>query len=198
MTVEIREEPPSALAEYARVPIAFEVRERLRVTAPDAGLGGFRLTAECVVTPYVKNYDADPDHHPTAWARRFDLAGWGILAARADGERVGGAIVAWGTPGANMLEGRADLAVLWDLRIAPAWRRRGLGAALFQAAESWALAHGAARLKVETQDVNVAACRFYARQGCVLGALHRFAYPDLPDEAQLLWYKQLEFSAGAS
>ena len=46
-------------------------------------------------------------------------------------------------------------------------------------------------MKVETQNVNVPACRFYARQGCVLGAINRFAYPDLPDEVQLLWYKTL-------
>jgi hypothetical protein len=28
--------------------------------------------------------------------------------------------------------------------------------------------------------------------GCVLGAIHRHAYPDLPDETQLLWYRALE------
>ena len=40
VTLEIREEPPSALADYGRVPIAFEVRERLAVAAlgaPSAG-----------------------------------------------------------------------------------------------------------------------------------------------------------------
>ena len=51
MTVEIREEPSSALTEYARVPIAFEVRERLVIDAPDAGLGGLRLVAESVESP---------------------------------------------------------------------------------------------------------------------------------------------------
>jgi hypothetical protein len=47
------------------------------------------------------------------------------------------------------------------------------------------------QLKVETQNINVPACRFYARQGCVLGVIDRFAYPTLPDEVQLLWYKDL-------
>lgn len=106
--------------------------------------------------------------------------------------RVGSAVVAWDTPGVDMLEGRPDLAVLWDLRVAPAWRGRGIGAALFRAAEAWSWARGARWLKVETQNVNVTACRFYARQGCVLGALHRFAYPELPNEVQLLWYKELQ------
>jgi hypothetical protein len=29
------------------------------------------------------------------------------------------------------------------------------------------------------------------KQGCMLGAIHRVAYPQFPDEAQLLWYKDL-------
>jgi len=49
---------------------------------------------------------------------------------------------------------------------------------------------------VETQNVNVPACRFYARMGCVLGGIHRFAYPELPGEARLLWYKALRLPAG--
>jgi GNAT superfamily N-acetyltransferase len=188
-TVAIREEPPSALARYAAVPIGFTVRERLAVV--DAGLGGLHLVSERVPAPYVKDYDADPAHHPAAWADRFDVARWGVLAAHVGEARVGGAVVLADAPGVDLLEGRADLAVLWDLRVAPAQRGRGVGRALFAAAEAWALARGAAWLKVETQNVNVPACRFYARQGCRLGAVHRFAYPALPDEAQLLWYKAL-------
>lgn len=88
-----------------------------------------------------------------------------------------------------MLENREDLAVLWDLRIAPRARRRGLGAKLFGAASDWATTRGCRWLAIETQNINVPACRFYASQGYVLGSIHRFAYPDLPDEIQLIWYK---------
>lgn len=190
-TVEVREEPPTALTDYARVPIAFEVRELLAVDAPEQGLGGLHLTARPVAVPYVKDYDADPAHHPSAWAAQFDVSRWGILAAWAGGARVGGAVVAWDTPGVELLGGRRDLALLWDLRVAPALRRRGTGAALFGAAERWAARRGARWLRVETQNVNVDACRFYARQGCTLGAVNRFAYPTLPDETQLLWYRAL-------
>jgi GNAT superfamily N-acetyltransferase len=89
------------------------------------------------------------------------------------------------------LEDRTDLAVLWDIRVAEGMRGRGLGTALFRTAEEWAREQRCRQLKVETQNINVPACRFYAKQGCVLGAIHRFAYPDFPEEAQLLWYKQL-------
>ena len=195
MLVEISGQPASTLVDYASVPIAFEVRERLAVRARNNGIGGLELVPELVDPPYVKDYDAGSTNRPAAWAQRFDISRWGIFAAHAGAERVGGAVVVWNTPGVDMLEGRADLAVLWDLRVAPSHRGRGIGTELFRAAETWATARGAQWIKVETQNVNVPACRFYLGQGCVLGAIHRFAYPALPDEVQLLWYKRLAVAA---
>src|SRR5262249_9175844 len=116
---------------------------------------------------------------------------WGLLSAHAGGHRVGGVVIAFRSPGVDMLEGRTDLAVIWDLRVRPEARGRGVGAALFRAAEAWAAARGCRRLKVETQNINVPACRFSARQGCVRGAITRLAYDELPDETQLIWYKDL-------
>ena len=189
MAIQILEEPMPDLAEYARVPIAFEVRMVLEVVELDGGIGGLMLSERGIDHPYRKDYDVlEP---PASWPGRFDLRSWGWFAARRDGERVGGAVVAFDTPGVQMLEGRRDLAVLWDIRVAPDARGHGIGAALFRAAEAWAAARGCRQIKAETQNVNVPACRFYGRQGCTLGAIHRFAYPALPDEAQLLWYKDL-------
>lgn len=105
-----------------------------------------------------------------------------------------GAVIAFNTPGVDMLDGRSDLAVLWDIRVAPEARGKGVGSALFRAVESWAAARGCRQLKIETQNVNVPACRFYQRQGCVVGGIRRLAYPELPDEVQLLWYKELSAS----
>ena len=191
MSVEIAEASTSALADYARIRIAFEVREVLRVDAPQQGLGGLTLRAEPVAVPYWKDYDADPSSHPTRWTTMFDMASWAVLVASQYGRWVGGAVVAWNSPGLDMLEGCRDLAVLWDLRVAPTSRRQGIGASLFRAAEAWAIGRGVRRLKVETQNINVPACRFYIGQGCALGAIHRFAYPALAEEVQLLWSKDL-------
>ena len=67
---------------------------------------------------------------------------------------------------AYMLEGRSDLAALWDIRIQPDYRRRGIGSRLFRRAGEWgAGAKGSRQLKIETQNINVAACKFYARPG---------------------------------
>jgi ribosomal protein S18 acetylase RimI-like enzyme len=81
--------------------------------------------------------------------------------------------------------------VLWDIRVVPERRGHGIGTALFRAAEAFAAARGCRELKVETQNVNVPACRFYQRHGCVLRTVNRFAYPALPDEVQLIWTKSL-------
>jgi len=188
MHVEVTEEPAAALAELARIPISFVVRSVFDV-AEDAD--GFVLTERNLAAPYVKDYDAIGGEGPTRWAHRFDLSNWGFLAARVDGRLVGAAAIAFDTAGVDMLEGRRDLAVLWDLRVAPDARGQGVGSALFRAAEAWGRARGCAQLKIETQNINVPACRFYAGMGCVLGAVDRSAYPELPDEIQLLWYQDL-------
>ena len=93
--------------------------------------------------------------------------------------------------GLAMLEDRRDLAVLWDIRVSPDARSRGIGSALFGAVEKWAESRGYRQLKVETQNINVPARRFYERQGCKLRAIRHLAYPNLPDEIQMLWYKDL-------
>jgi GNAT superfamily N-acetyltransferase len=191
MVIEVREDSAAGLAEYARISIAFEVREIFDVASSDGSPGRFILTKRRLDAPYVKDYDAIEAESPAHWAERFDVSNWEFLAAYSEGRLVGGAAVALDTAGIEMLEGRTDLAVLWDIRVAPEARGRGVGASLFRAAEARAAARGCLRLKIETQNINVPACRFYARQGCELRAANRFAYPEFPDEIQLLWYKPL-------
>jgi ribosomal protein S18 acetylase RimI-like enzyme len=82
--------------------------------------------------------------------------------------------------------------VLWDIRVSPQERGAGIGSALFRAAGNWARARGCRHLEIETQNVNVPACRFYRKMGCTLGAIDRFAYSGQPAEVQLLWWKTLE------
>jgi len=173
------------------VPIAFLVTSRLAVRPAENGIGGLLLVEEPVTPAYLKDYDAYEGEGPESWPSSFDVSNWLLLSAFDGGRRVGGAAVASDTPGVDMLEGRDDLAVLWDLRVQPEHRGQGVGRRLFGAAAEWARTRGCRELKVETQNVNVPACRFYARQGCELRTIRQHAYPGLPDEAQLLWYKVL-------
>ena len=191
MTIEIIEEAPSALPEYGTISIAFRVESRFRVDVIDNGLGGIYLIEEKVEPPYTKDYDAIRGEGPTRWTKRWDLSNWGILSAVEDDRRIGGAVIAWNTPGVDMLGGRRDVAALWDIRVAPGRRRSGVGSQLFERAAAWARERDCRALTVETQNINVAACRFYARSGCDLGAINRFAYPDLPEEIQLIWRRDL-------
>jgi GNAT superfamily N-acetyltransferase len=161
------------------------------VEVRDSGTEGFTWTERPVSRPYRKDYDGVDAERPMSWATRFDTSRWGVLVARKGGKRVGGAVFAADTPGVDLLEGRRDLVVLWDIRVHPDARGRGVGTALFRAGERWAIARGCRELKIETQNVNAVACRFYARQGCELRRVNREAYPELPGEIQLLWHKRL-------
>ena len=189
MDIDLAEDSFRALAEHARIPIAFEVASVLELVAQDNGFGGFVLSERNVDPPYTKDYDAIES--PADWPSRFDMSNWGLISAHVNGRRVGGAVAAFNTPDLDMLERRNDLVVLWDLRVSTEFRRHGVGRALFRAAEQWAAERECRDLKVETQNINVPACRFYARQGCTLGAINRFAYVDMPDEVQLIWHKVL-------
>lgn len=196
MLIHISENDFGILTEYAKVSIAFTVYSIYQVKAIENGLGGLRLVEEPVTIPYVKDYDTLNDGPPTAWGQQFDLRNWGFLLARdkAFGPPVGGAAIAWNTNGVNMLEGHSDVAVLWDIRVRPERRGQGIGTALLSAAANWARLRGCTLLKIETQNVNVPACRFYLSQGCKLGVIHRHAYagqPHVAHETMLIWYLRL-------
>lgn len=181
--------------QYDAIPAWYKVESVFRVEVVDGGLGGFRLVEERVSTPYVKAYSSQSEDRPSRWAKVYDVSRWGILLARDGGRPVGGAAVAVDAPGYPLDRfQRKDLAVLWDIRVEPRERRRGIGRELFRRAAEWARERGYGQLGLETQNVNVPACRFYAGQGCELGAIHRYGYigcAGLADEAMLLWYMEL-------
>ena len=196
MAIEINQVGPEALGRYAEIPIRFRVESVFRVEQAEGGLGGLRLIEEPLATPYVKDYDEDD--HPEGvmhWPRRFDVSTWMFLMAFDEGKAVGGAAVAFRSPGIHMLQGCDDMAVLWDLRVDPDHRGRGIGTALFDRSAAWAREQGCRGLKIETQNINVRACRFYAARTCRLGAIDRYGYagdPRVAHEVMLLWYLDLE------
>ena len=183
-------DPRTVLPQIAEIPIAYTVHRTLEVTLTPAGRP-LSVRERDTATPWLKDYDTVADGGPSAWPARFDVSRWGWVLAREDDTVLGAATIARNTPGCEMLEERGDLGVLWDLRVAPDARRRGIGQALVTAAEEWALAEGLQEMKIETQNVNAAACRLYARCGYRLAEAHPSAYPDLPGEVQLIWRKLL-------
>lgn len=184
--LEIRQEQDADFAAYGEISIAFSVESVFAIVPQSKGLGGLALVERQVENPYVKDYDVDGSK-PADWPKRFDTRHWMVLGAYADGRRVGGAAVAWKTPELTLIPYRENRAILWDLRIEPGMRSRGIGRQLVAAARAWANAQDCEEMVVETQNTNVPACRFYAAQGFELFAIKPFAYPELPEEVQLLW-----------
>lgn len=189
MPIEITIENSKTLPSYGSVSIAFEVESIYEIA--ETTLGRFELSECQLERPYRKDYDEIPGNGPNYWGKCFDLANWGFITARENGLRVGGAAIAYKSADVDMLERNDNLALLWDLRVSPTHRGCGLGLRVFQEVEKWCRDRGCFELKIETQNTNVAACKFYERQGCELRNINRAAYSDLPNEVQMLWYKKL-------
>ncbi len=184
--LEISVEPLAAgLSLHAALSIAF-LCDRVLDVREDPN-GAVTLTERALEEPFRKDYDAQPGGAPGEWSTRFDVSHWGLLVARRGGVRVGGAILAHRTPESVLLGDREDRALLWDLRVAPDARRQGVGRTLVSAAAKWAVARSCTALLIETQNINVAACRLYAASGARLRSVVREAYPTRPEEIQLIW-----------
>lgn len=197
MRIDISIESEAILNLYSKIPMAFESNTVFDVLPLEGGLDGFSIQERSLITPFKKDYDAIKGEGPLSWPLHFNLSNWGFIVARRGNEIIGGVVIAHNTEEVRMLEGCQDLAVIWDLRVSPEYQRRGVGRKLFMASEKWAISRNSRILKIETQNNNVAACKFYSNQGCELGAINRFAYPEYPDEVQLLWFKSLLPMRGA-
>jgi GNAT superfamily N-acetyltransferase len=194
MSAHVREVGPESLPVFAEISASFRVKSVLRVEELDGGLSGLALGDEARDRTYVKDYDEADCESPASWPRRFDLSRWGFFLAFEGRPPVGAAAVAFGTPELSLLKGRQDLAALWDIQVRPDKRGHAIGTLLFQRAAGCARARGCSQLTTETQNVNVPACRFCAKQGCHLGVIHRHGYagdPACADEAMLIWYLDL-------
>jgi len=157
-------------------------------------LGGILLQEVPIFDPYIKDYDQIPGSSPLEWVSQFELENWGFFLVNEDSKPVAAAAVAHNTNGVNMLEERIDLSVLWDIRVDPEKRGRGIGKALFKKTLEWSAGRGCKQMKIETQNINSAACHFYTKMGCELGIINRNAYwqyPNIAHEVMLNWYIDL-------
>ncbi|MCS6872383.1 MAG: GNAT family N-acetyltransferase [Anaerolineae bacterium] len=77
-------------------------------------------------------------------------------------------------------------AYIWNLMVDLDFRRRGIGRRLWhlavRAAQSW----NARAITLETQQTNIAACRFYAQMGCRLVGLDESMYANVSESPDAL------------
>jgi GNAT superfamily N-acetyltransferase len=171
------------MEDYSKIPISFEVKSILHVSHINQGLGGIQLIEQNCTT-YVKNYDEIDEVHPLNWSKFFNLEEWGIFVIHYNDIYIGGATV---TP---PMSKDKKVAVLWDLRIHPDFRGQGLGKDLLKVVYNWVNSNNYSRLIVETQNINVSACKFYSKMGFILGTIDINGYynSEVAHETKLLWY----------
>ncbi|MFS0838857.1 GNAT family N-acetyltransferase [Paenibacillus sp. 1P03SA] len=78
-----------------------------------------------------------------------------------------------------------------DIKVAPAYRKFGIGRKLIDEAKDWAKSGGMPGIMLETQNNNVRACKFYESCGFVLGGFDSCLYKGLDKQSQevaLYWY----------
>lgn len=173
---------------YDKVSMNVDVYSEYRVKRIDNGLGGF-VFEEIKVNPYVK--DLSKYERAVEYEKEFDITNWRFFMAFDGDVPVGAMTVAGKTEGLNMLSGRNDACVLWDIRVADKYKHRGIGEKLLNMGITEAKRDGYCQMIIECQNNNVAACKFYKKHGAVLCKIDMYAYyfdSDIKDEIQFVWY----------
>src|SRR4051812_25357843 len=91
LTVDVRDGDAATIADYARIPIAFEDREVLDCAV--IGGAGVIRSSRRLENPYIKDYGGIAGENPAEWPTRFSGAQWRLLFAYVDGVHAGGALV---------------------------------------------------------------------------------------------------------
>jgi len=138
--------------------------------------GHWTYTEETFSEPYVKQYEKD--EIDLSYVEDNEKA---VFFYYSDNNCVGQIMLSSHWNGYALVE---DIAVRQD------WRHMGVGTALLKKAVEWAKERHFIGLTLETQDVNVSACRFYAKNGFVIGGIDHMLYSSFPtaNEVAVFWY----------
>jgi len=81
-------------------------------------------------------------------------------------------------------------ALIEDIAVSKSHRNKGVGSELVQKAIEWAKTKKLLGLVLETQDVNLLACRFYNKVGFQIGAVDTMLYANFDNahEKAVFWY----------
>lgn len=172
MSITIQPIDVGRLADAGTIDGSFTIDEKLVLSAEDDQ----PRFAAVPLPPRIKRYD------PTDYAAYVGRRGKAAFLAYAGGRPAG--LVA-------LSQSWNGFATVDEIIVDAAARKAGIGPALIGAAIGWAKARRLPGIMLETQNTNVAACRFYQRCGFALGGWDRFLYQAIDpgtDEIALYWY----------
>lgn len=173
---------------YDKVDMKVNVHSEYKVKRINNGLGGI-LLEEVPVESFIK--DLGSYERATEYEKEFDITNCRFYMAFDGDIPVGAMTVVGTTEGIDMLCGRKDACILWDIRVSDTYKRKGIGQKLFDMGVINAKKDGYQQMIIECQNNNVQACKFYQKQGAVLSKLDMYAYyfdPKIRNEIQFIWY----------
>ena len=176
---------------YDTIPMNVDVRTEYRMKRIDNRLG--LIFEEVQVAPYRK--DLSVYERAVEYEEKFDIANWYFYMAFDEDKPIGAMTIAGRTPDLNMLSGRDDACVLWDIRVADNYKHQGIGQRLMDIGIEDARTAGYRQMIIECQNNNVPACHFYRKQGALLSKVDLYAYDsedDCKNEIQFVWTLNLD------
>lgn len=179
------------LNQYDKVSMNIFVEKEFKVEKINNGLGGLKFN-EVAVAPYIK--DLGKYAVVTEYEKYFNIDNWQFFMVFDEAKPIGGMTLVSQTPEIRMLDGRDDLCVLWDIRVEDEYKHMGIGQKLFDLGVEWARENGLKQMKIECQNNNIPACKFYHKQGAILAKIDEYAYYDdeeAMNEVQFIWYLDL-------
>ena len=185
----IKEMDSSCFEVYDGLSMNVDVHSIYEIKRIDNGLGGFNFK-EVEVKPYIKDLSVYDQYESN-----YDTKNWRFYMAFDEEKPIGAITIAGTTPNLDMLSGRDDLCILWDIRVIDEYKHQGVGQKLFDAAVEKAKSDGYKQMMIECQNNNVAACKFYQKQGALLSKIDMYAYyheEECKNEVQLIWYLDLD------
>lgn len=176
---------------YDTIPMYVDVRTEYQMKRIDNRLG--LIFEEVQVAPYRK--DLSVYERAVEYEEKFDIANWYFYMAFDEDKPIGAMTIAGRTPDLNMLSGRDDACVLWDIRVADNYKHQGIGQRLMDIGIEDARTAGYRQMIIECQNNNVPACHFYRKQGALLSKVDLYAYDsedDCKNEIQFVWTLNLD------
>lgn len=181
MNLEIKQATRNTIALVDTFDRSFVVNSRLVLSAADG-----QLRTQIVPVPnFIKTYPRDEIDYTTFLDHPDKVIFLAYRDARAIGQIV--LLKSWNRYG-----------YVQSLNVDAPFRGGGVGQALLEKGIEWARQKNLPGVMLETQDINVSACKLYERAGFRLGGFDKFLYTPFhmdPPETALYWY--LIFSSAA-